>query len=252
MNVSDVMMNLIDISHIVNVLINGIILVLCTVLLVPHNVQDVLIIMKTVQNVELIEYNKSLLVLAQLEQLTLKDNVSLVSTDVLNVVKLPLIVLHVLKDVSMPQNVSALMDSMMMDITPNVNNVTQDVKDVEIMTFVMNVKIGDLLNHTYVHVPLVTMIVLQKDLVVNVTTDVQNVTPTLETVGLVLPEELTTHQSVLAHTDIPKLIKFVNIVTKKDVKLVTVMFYHVLFVKLIENQIHQNVHVQMVYMNQTI
>jgi len=64
------------------------------------------------------------------------------------------------------------MVSMMMDITPNVNNVTQDVKDVEIMTFVMNVKIGDLMNHMYVLVKLVTMIVLQKDLVVNVTTDV--------------------------------------------------------------------------------
>jgi hypothetical protein len=46
----------------------------------------------------------------------------------------------------------------------------------------------------------------------------------LETVGLVLEEELITHQNVHVHTDIPKLIKFVNIVTKKDVKLVMLMF----------------------------
>jgi hypothetical protein len=102
----------------------------------------------------------------------LKDNVSLVSTDVLNVVEALLIVNHVLPDVSMPQNVSAQMDSMMMDITPNVKNVTQDVKHVEVMTFVMNVKIGDLLTHMFVLVLLDNMIVLQKDLVVIVITDV--------------------------------------------------------------------------------
>jgi hypothetical protein len=102
----------------------------------------------------------------------LKDNVSLVSIDVPNVLKLLLIVLHVLLIESTLQNVFVLMVSMMMDIMLNVNNVTQDVKDVEIMTFVMNVKIGDLMIHMYVLVLLVTMTVLQKDLVVNVTTDV--------------------------------------------------------------------------------
>jgi hypothetical protein len=79
---------------------------------------------------------------------------------------------HVLLTESTPLNVFALMDSMMMDITPNVKLVTQDVKDVEIMTFVMNVKIGDLMPHMFVLVLLVTLTVLQKDLVVNVTTDV--------------------------------------------------------------------------------
>jgi hypothetical protein len=64
-----------------------------------------------------------------------------------------------------------------------------------------------------------------------------------ETVGLVLKEELIILQYVIVLMLIPKLTKFVNHVTKKDVKLVMPTFYLVSFVKLTENHLLLNVHV---------
>jgi hypothetical protein len=104
--------------------------------------------------------------------LILKDNVSLVFTDVQNVKKKLLIVLLVPLTELMNLNVSVQKVSMMMDITLNVNHVIQDVNLVETMTFVMNVTTGDSLNLTFVLAPPDSMTVPQKDPAANVTTDV--------------------------------------------------------------------------------
>jgi ABC-type phosphate/phosphonate transport system ATPase subunit len=102
----------------------------------------------------------------------LKDNVSPVSTDVLNVLKKLPIVLLVPPTESTNQNVSAQKVSMTTDIMLNVNHVIQDVELAETTTFVTNVMTGDLMNLTFVLVPLDSMTVLQKEIAVNVTTDV--------------------------------------------------------------------------------
>jgi len=87
-----------------------------------------------------------------------------------------------------------------------------------------------------------------KEIVVNVTTDVKNVLNMLiglmeDTVLLVLMEELTTHHNVIVHMVILKSLKFVNHVTKTDVKPVLKMLIIVILVKLTEFNKHQNVHV---------
>jgi len=169
--------------------------------------------------------------------------VSHVFTNVKNVeCQLP-IVNHVPLEELTLQNVSVQKDIMMMVTTLNVKNVIQDVKLVDLETFVTLVKTGDLMIHMNVHVLVDSMIVLQKDLVVNVTTDVENVSKMTETVGVVPTEEPIILQLVLVHTEPPKSLKFVKLVTKKDVKLVTNMSLCVLSVNLTENQVHQNVHV---------
>jgi hypothetical protein len=67
----------------------------------------------------------------------------------------------------------------------------------------------------------------------------------LESVGLVKMEELTTHQSAHVHMELLKLNKFVNHVTKEDVKPVPEMLIIVKLVKLTEFNLHQSVHVTM-------
>jgi hypothetical protein len=174
--------------------------------------------------------------------------VSHVFTNVKNVeCQLP-IVNHVPLEELTLQNVSVQKDIMMMVTTLNVKNVIQDVKLVDLETFVTLVKTGDLMIHMNVHVLVDSMIVLQKDLVVNVTTDVKNVLNMLiglmeDTVLLVLMEELIIHHSVIVHMVLLNLNKFVNHVTVRDVKLVHKMLIIVILVKLTEFNLHQNVHV---------
>jgi hypothetical protein len=169
--------------------------------------------------------------------------VSHVFTNVKNVVKPLLNVNHVLISESTPQNVSVHQVTMMMDITPNVKNVLQDVKLVDPEKSVTIVKITDSTNHTFAHVHPDNTIVPQKEPVVLVTTDVENVPTNPTLVILVLKTEPTIHQPVHVHTELPKSLKSVPPVMKKDVKPVLELSLTVLSVNLTENHLHQNVHV---------
>jgi len=175
----------------------------------------------TVLNVNQTETKKLQNVIVQKDKLPLITNVSHVSTDVKNVLKVKLISVNlVLKEESMLQNVSVLKDIMMMVIMLNVKNVLQNVKHVSKLIFVKNVMTIETKNHMPVHVKQENMTVLQKDNVVNVTINVENVVKKQKNVILVLKEELTNHQNVHVHMVLPKFNKNVLIVMKKDVKLV--------------------------------
>jgi hypothetical protein len=166
----------------------------------------VLILLTTVLLVKLIEIKLSQNVHVQVDKPISKDNVFLVSINVLNVPKLLLIVNHVLKEESMLQNVFVQKDNMTMVIMLNVMIVIQNVKLVKLLELVLNVMNTDLMKFLTVLVKLISMTVPQKEIVVNVTTLVKNVLINQKNVLPVLKEELIIHQLVLAHTDILKLI----------------------------------------------
>jgi predicted metal-dependent enzyme (double-stranded beta helix superfamily) len=110
-----------------------------------------------------------------------------------------------------------------------------------------------MLLHT-VLVNLTSLIVILKENVSNVITDVKNVLNTLimnveDTVSLVLMTETTTHHSVLVHTEPLKSLVSVNHVMLKDVKpVVKTTLITVVLVKLTESKILQFVAVTMVTM----
>jgi hypothetical protein len=110
-----------------------------------------------------------------------------------------------------------------------------------------------MLLHT-VLVNLTSLIVILKENVSNVITDVKNVLNILnmfveDIVSLVLMTETTTHQPVLVHTEPLKLEVNVYHVTPIDVKpVVKTIKITVVLVKLTESKIHQFVTVTMVGM----
>jgi hypothetical protein len=122
------------------------------------------------------------------------------------------------------------------------------VKNVLTLLVVLYVKHTELKIHQLVHVKLNTWNAMMMDLVVNVNTHVKNVLhtmimPMVHTVLFVLMEELTIHHLVLVHMELLKSVKNVFHVTKRDVKPVPEMLIIVMFVKLTEFNLHQNVHV---------
>jgi hypothetical protein len=144
-----------------------------------------------------------------------------------------------------------------MDMILNVNHVKSFVNNVSTPTLVPNVKITEIITISHiVHVNNTKWIMVLKDYVMNVTTDVKNVLMFLigileDTVLLVLMTEIPCHQLVVVHTELLKSINNVFHVTNKDVKPVVLMkpvltmLITVVLVKLTESKIHQCAHVTM-------
>jgi hypothetical protein len=128
------------------------------------------------------------------------------------------------------------------------------VKLVLTLLVVLLVKLQDHITLHLVHVKKVGWIMVMKEIVVNVTTDVKLVLNKLngfveDSVLLVLLTELTTHHNVIVNTVILKSMESVYHVTTKDVKpVLTKTKIIVTIVLLTDNNTHQNVHVSKVSM----
>jgi hypothetical protein len=259
MNVSNVTIQPTDIFQIVTVNMELGIMVL---LIVNHVIPNVLIVKMVLVNVALVPLTelkelKTTNHLVHVHQVKLKlmDIVIHVTTIVKIVLKTTSPNVHHVPILESVITVFVQKNGTIMVMILNVNHVKSFVNNVSTPTLVPNVKNTEIITISHiVHVHITKWIMVLKDSVMNVTTDVKNVLMFKiglmeDTVLLVLITETPCHQLVVVHTELLKSVNYVFHVTNKDVKPVVktkpvlTMLITVVLVKLTESKIHLLAHV---------